>query len=102
VFDRAKILHLGVDGECDALDLASGVNVFSYRCFPDRYTAYGLLRELGKDAVRAVRMLDSETGKWLAAAVEDGKIVGEDFQIPRIAVMMMDMKVPASSWIPGM
>jgi hypothetical protein len=76
--------------------------VFSFGCFPDRYTAFGLLREIGKDKIQAVRMLDSETGKWLAAAVKDGNIVGEDFQIPRIAVMMLDMKAPVSSWIPGM
>jgi len=99
-FDQAKILDLG-QGGCDSVDLASGVNVFSYWCLPDRYRAYELIRELGNDKVKAVRMLDSDTGKWMVAAVVNDEIVGEDFEIPRIAVLMIEMKAPLDSWRPG-
>jgi len=100
-FEQAKILHLGQGGECTAIQLTPGENVFSYRCFPDRYSAYELLREIGVDRIKAVRMLDSETGRWMVAAVVDGSIVGEDFAIPRIAVVMLDMSTAVDNWNPG-
>ena len=100
-FDQAKILDLGQSG-CNPVNLSLGVNVFSYCCFPDRFRAYKLIRHLGMDNLKAVRMLDSDTGRWVAATVVDNRIVGEDFQIPRIAVLMIDMKAPVVSWVPGM
>jgi beta propeller repeat protein len=99
-FDHSKTLHLGQGGECNSIDLALGENVFSYWCFPDRYSAYALIRDLGKDNIRAIRILDSETGRWVVAAVVDDRIVGEDFEISRVSVVMLDMKMPVSSWRP--
>lgn len=99
-FGDMKILDLGTT-ECAAIGLASGTNVFSYSCFPDRFSAYGLIRELGPENVRALRLLDAETGRWVVATVVGGAISGEDFTIPQIAVLMLDMSVPISDWRPG-
>jgi hypothetical protein len=59
------------------------------------------MRGLGAANTNAVRMLESETGKWRMAAVVDDTMVGEDFAIPRTAFVMIDMKTPVSSWVPG-
>ncbi len=99
-FNSSEILDLG-NRQCDTIDLQSGVNVFSYTCFPDGYSAYKMLRELGTGNVNAVRVLNSETGQWQVAAVVDGNIVGEDFSIPPVSVVMLDMNKSVSSWKPG-
>ncbi|MCC7202036.1 MAG: hypothetical protein IT393_05140 [Nitrospirae bacterium] len=99
-FNDTNILDLG-QGTCTDINLAAGANVFSYSCFPDHYSAYNLIRELGTANVRAIRLLDSETGRWEAASVSGGLIVGEDFDIPSVAVVMIDMKVPFGPWRPG-
>jgi beta propeller repeat protein len=99
-FDGSKIIDLGLS-ECGDLILAEGANVFSHACFPDHYTAYALIRDLGLSSVRAVRMLDSDTGFWKVASVVDGNIVGEDFNIPAIAVIMLDMEESVGPWRPG-
>jgi len=99
-FAGGHILDLGY-GACSPIDLAAGVNVFTYTCFPDGYRAYQLIGELGKDKVNAVRMLDSQTGAWRVASVVNGKVVGDNFPIARIAVLMMDMKSATDAWKPG-
>ncbi|MEM6348141.1 MAG: hypothetical protein AAF927_29945, partial [Bacteroidota bacterium] len=60
-FDKAQVLDLGI-GACAEVDLISGVNVVSFSCFPDDYSAYQLLAELGTDTVNAVRVLDAKAG----------------------------------------
>lgn len=99
-FNVSKILDLG-NRQCNAIALQTGVNVFSYTCFPDRYSAYKLLRELGTSNINAIRLLNSETGRWQVATVADGKIVGEDFEIPPVSVVMLDMNSSIPSWKPG-
>jgi beta propeller repeat protein len=99
-FDRKHILDLGA-GACNPLDLGAGLNVFNYTCFPDHYTAYKLMREIGEDKINALRMLNSDTGRWQVVTVVNHKIAGVNFDIPRIAVVMMDMKTPINSWQPG-
>jgi len=99
-FDQAKILDLG-QGGCSPVDLSAGVNVFGFWCFPDHYRAYDLIRELGTAKVKSIRILDSDTGKWMVAAVANNKIVGENFKIPTISVLMIDMVESVSAWIPG-
>lgn len=99
-FDDTQILDLGQNA-CSGVALAAGVNAFSYTCFPDGYSAYDLIRELGVGAVNAVRALDSDTGQWTVASVADGRPVGEDFDIPTISVMMLDMAQTVPSFTPG-
>ena len=99
-FDSAKILDLGL-GACTSLDLGAGTNVFSYSCFPDNYTSYRLIRELGTANVKALRILDAGTGRWRTASVSEGQIVGDDFIIPNIAVVMIEMNTSVGPWSPG-
>jgi len=107
-FLGTRILDLGPNtsspgplGACEAISLAAGTTILSYSCFPDDYSAYDLIREVGLDQVRSVRSLDSETGVWSVAQVEAGSIVGENFRIPRVAVVMLDMALEKNSWKPG-
>ena len=99
-FDDTRILDLGA-GTCGALDLAEGVNAVGYTCFPDGYSAFRLIRDLGLANVSAVRVLDSGAGRWRAALVRGGRIVGEDFPVPRVAVVLLDMSQPLTGWQPG-
>lgn len=99
-FNETHILDLG-QSTCTPLNLAAGVNAFSYSCFPDSYSAYRMIRELGPANVNALRVLDSNTGRWQAAIVNEGVIVGEDFKIPSVAVLMVDLNTTIGPWRPG-
>jgi beta propeller repeat protein len=99
-FSGTTILDLGVSA-CGAMDLGAGVNAVGYACWPDRYSAYKLLRELGLANVSAIRLLDSQTGNWKAATVVDGEVAGDDFDISPVSVLMIEMNTPVTSWKPG-
>jgi hypothetical protein len=45
-------------------------------------------------------MLDSESGRWLVAEVFDGRPVGNDFSIPPVAVLMLDLTNPVNNFKP--
>jgi beta propeller repeat protein len=98
-FPSGQVLDLGVNPDA-ALDLAAGVNILSYTHFPSDYSAYHLLQQIGLGNVRAVRMLDSEGGNWLVAEVRNGAIVGNDFRIPQVAVLMLDLTNAISQFKP--
>ncbi|MFN7137925.1 MAG: hypothetical protein ACK4UN_01155, partial [Limisphaerales bacterium] len=98
-FDNNRVLDLGMTSS-SAVSLDAGINVFSFAQFPNQYTAYRLLQQLGFNNVRAVRMLDSESGLWAVAEARDGKLVGNNFKIPRVAVLMLDMANPVIEWKP--
>jgi hypothetical protein len=89
-FVGAQLLDLGVNAPT-TLNLAAGVNVFSYTHFPSDYSAYQLLHQIGLNNVRALRMLDSAGGNWVIAEVRNGAIIGQDFHIPQVAVLMLDL-----------
>jgi hypothetical protein len=99
-FDGTRILDLGQNA-CDTLNLGMGVNVFGYTCFPRDYTAYALIRELGLAKVKAVRVLDAETGQWKVASVASGAPAGADFEIAPVAVVMIDMNEGVADFKPG-
>ena len=99
-FNNVNILDLG-SGACASLNLEAGANVFSYPCFPDHYSAYKLIREIGTANISSVRVLDSETGRWEVSSVVNGMITGEDFNIPSLAVIMIDMNAAFGPWRPG-
>jgi beta propeller repeat protein len=98
-FDDSRVLDLGVNASA-TVNLASGINVFSYTRFPSQYSAYQLLRQIGLDNARGVRMLDAESGRWAVAEVRNGKLVGNDFAIPNVAVLMLDVTTPVANWKP--
>ncbi len=99
-FHDARILDLGRKG-CAAIDLVDGVNVISYSCFPDGYTAYQLVRELGPANINTLRVLDSRGGQWRSAVVVNGALIGEDFPIMPLSVIMIDSRGDHAGWIPG-
>jgi len=76
------------------------VNVFGYTGFPSGYSAHQMLRQLGLDRVRAIRMLDTRSGQWWSAEVRDGALIGRDFDIPTAAVIWLDMKEAVNDWRP--
>jgi beta propeller repeat protein len=99
-FNETLILDMG-QRSCSDLNLMTGASVFSYACFPDGYSAYRMIREIGASRIKAIRVLASDTGRWQTAAVQNGQIVGEDFKIPTVAVLMVEMNEAAGPWRPG-
>jgi len=100
-FAGASILDFAAS-QCAEQDLSTGLNVLSTTCVPDDYTAQRLVSELGADNVKAVRLLNSQTGRWQVASVNSNShVIGENFNIPPIAVVLIDMNQPVSQWLPG-
>jgi len=98
-FGDQRVLDLGL-GSAGSLNLASGINVFSYTGFPSQYSAYQLLRQVGLANARGVRLLDSQSGNWKVALVTGGSLAGTDFDIPKVAVLMIDMVNPINNFKP--
>ncbi|WP_237712342.1 hypothetical protein [Pedosphaera parvula] len=98
-FDSQRVLDLGVNSS-PTLNLATGINVFSYTRFPSSYSAYQLLRQLGLNNARSVRMLDSQSGRWMVAEAKNGGLIGNDFSIPGVAVLMVDVVNPVNQFQP--
>ncbi len=98
-FANARVLDLGVNNT-GPINLPSGASVLSYPRFPGGYSAYRLLNQLGLATARGVRMLDSESGRWVAAQIQNGRPVGTDFLIPNVAVLMLDLSSPVNNFAP--
>jgi beta propeller repeat protein len=98
-FDDRNVLDLGLN-DAGAINLAAGVNALSYTAFPSQFSAFKLLQQLGLNNVDGVRMLDAESGRWVVAAVENGQLIGEDFRIPNVAVLLLDMAAPVNQFKP--
>ena len=98
-FDAPHVADMG-EGTAGTLSLSAGVNVFGYTGFPQPYSAHRMMRQLGLDKIRAIRMLDTASGQWWAAEVRDGVLVGRDFKIPASAVIWVDMKQAVNDWRP--
>jgi beta propeller repeat protein len=98
-FNDAHILDFA-DSQCKSVDFSLGINTLSSACFPDNYTAYQLLKGIGIARVNALRTLNAETGRWQVATVVNGRIVGEDFKIPRATVVLLDMAQSLNGWQP--
>ena len=98
-FGDQRVVELGLNTSA-ALNLSAGANVFSYAHFPNDYSAYQLLNQLGAANVHAVRMLDSQSGVWTVAEIQNGQPAGRDFPIPNVAVLMLDMANPINNFKP--
>ena len=98
-FNDRDVLDLGLN-DTGAINLAAGVNVLSYTAFPSRFSAFKLIRQLGLNNARAVRMLEAESGRWVVAEVQDGNLAGEDFSIPNVAVLLIDMTSAVNQYKP--
>jgi len=93
------VLDLGVNTST-SIGLAAGANVFSYTGFPDSYSAYTLLQQIGLNNALAVRMLDAESGRWRVAEVQGGSVVGDNFPIPGTAVLMVSVTNAVNQFTP--
>ncbi len=98
-FNSRQVLDLGLNNS-SPLNLAADANVFGYTAFPDGYSAYQLLGQLGLSNALAVRMLDAESGRWRVAEVQNGALVGDNFPIPNVAVVMVGLAHPVSQFAP--
>jgi beta propeller repeat protein len=98
-FVGANVLDLGSDAS-GAISLAQGANVVSYTGFPGGYSAYKFLNQVGIGSALSVRMLDPQTGRWLVAQFQDGHPVGVDFNIPRVAVLVVEMATSVNNFKP--
>lgn len=98
-FGDAYVADMGAAASAP-VDLQVGVNVVSQTDFPQPCTAHRLMRGLGLDNVRALRMLDPASGRWFAAEVRQGQLLGYDFAIPASAVLLVDMQQAVNDWRP--
>ncbi len=98
-FDNMQVLDLGVNNN-GPISLAAGANVFDYTGFPDAYTAFDFLQQLGLNNAQAVRMLDAQSGRWRVAEVQGGAVVGDNFTIPQAAVLMVSVAHSVSKFYP--
>jgi len=98
-FDAPHVADMG-GGAAGEISLSAGVSVFGYAGFPQPYSAHRMVRQLGLDKIRAVRMLDTASGQWWTAEVRDGTLIGRDFKIPASAVIWVDMQQAVNDWRP--
>ncbi|MCF7708995.1 MAG: hypothetical protein K9N52_08865 [Verrucomicrobia bacterium] len=98
-FDARMVLDLGAQS-VEKIDIPAGTSALSYAHFPSGYGAFKLLEQLGLERVKAIRMLDAESGRWLVAEVRDGRPIGHDFRIPKVAVVLINTSEPINQWQP--
>ncbi len=99
-FPAGEVLDLG-PSRTDTLDLPAGISALSHDRFPLGYSAAALIRDLGAGRVQAVRMLDAATGFWRAIEVAaDGRLIGANFPVPPVAVLLIHLKEPVAGWQP--
>ena len=99
-FTSIRVLDLGINNST-ALNLSTGANVFGFTAFPDGYSAWQLLRQLGPANALSVRMLDAQSGLWRVAEVHNGAVIGDDFPIPNVAVLMVNMAQAVNQFVPS-
>ena len=98
-FNTEQVLDLGLNTS-SSINLSPGANVFAYTGYPDAYSAFELLQQIGLDNALSVRMLDSESGRWRVALVQNGGVVGDNFPIPNTAVLMVGMTNAVNQFTP--
>lgn len=101
-FDRVWSSANGLlDGQSiDLGDFYQGQSVTPGARYPDGYSAYQLLSQIGVTNALSVRMLDSQSGLWRVAGVQNGGLIGEDFSIPNVAVVMLNLLSPVNQFTP--
>ena len=98
-FNDARIVDLGA-ASGTPLNLPAGVSAFTHTRLPLGYTGHALVRSLGLANVRGLRVLDADAGQWQLLAVDSGAIVGPDFRVPDIAVVIVDLINAVGTWSP--
>ncbi len=98
-FDQSRLLDLG-DRDTETVNLEAGINAFAYSAFPSGYRVSDLVTQLGWENVNAVRLLDAYSGQWRSIVIEDGTLLGADYPVPEVALLLVDLKVPVTEWRP--
>ncbi len=98
-FGEGRVLDLGVNGEAP-VELDPGINVLAYPHFPSGFRAYDVVDALGMGNVRAIRMLDAESGRWQTVEIRGGRRVGHNFDVPNVAVLLIEMENGVTEWQP--
>ncbi len=99
-FPESQVIELDIPDQTP-VDLPGGLSALSYDRFPLGYSAAAFIRDLGPERVRAIRMLDSQSGFWKALEVNtDGSLLGPNFRIPPVAVVLLDLNEAIPAWEP--
>jgi beta propeller repeat protein len=98
-FNDNRLLDLGDAGN-GPLNLPAGTSAFTRTQLPVNYTGYALARSLGLANLRGLRVLDAEAGQWRTLAVDNGAIIGPDFKVPTVAVVIVDLNTAINGWAP--
>lgn len=98
-FNEGRLLDLGA-ASATPLNLPAGVSAFTHTRLPLGYTGHALARSLGLANVRGIRVLDPQDGNWRMLAVNAGAIVGPDFPVPDVAVVIVELINAVNGWSP--
>lgn len=98
-FNENRIVDLGAASGAP-LSLSAGVSAFTHTRLPTGYTGHALVRSLGLANVREVRVLDADSGEWHLLNINGGAIVGPDFRVPEVAVVIVDLVNAVNNWSP--
>jgi len=78
--------------KCPSISLLPGVNVVGVPCTPLAETAHTFLTAIGDDSmVSSVQTFDTESGRFLTAAYQNGAPVGPNFPIERNHAYLVHM-----------
>lgn len=75
------VLSLSAPGTCPAVPIVAGANYVSLACVPPGFTAQDWVLALGLDKISSIARYDTNTGRWTTLAVDQGSLVGENFEI---------------------
>jgi hypothetical protein len=68
--------------QCEAIDLAAGVNLVSPPCLPTGYSAFAMLQDIGTESVIAgIQRFNADSGRFESATYAGGVPAGSDFLI---------------------
>lgn len=98
-FNDARLVDLGAAAGAP-FNLPAGVSAFTHTRLPLGYTGHALVRSLGLANVRGLRVLDAEAGQWQMLTLDGGVIVGADFRVPDVAVVVVDLVNAVNNWSP--
>lgn len=99
-FGQRNMVDLGPGGT-DSIDLSAGFNAFSHTGIPVNYTAYDLIASLGAENVSSFRFFDAFAGQWRSVEVSEGEqLVGPNFSLPRVSMLVLEMRNAVSEWKP--
>jgi len=96
----SRSLSLAAPVSCTGTTLAAGANYVSLPCVPPGLTARDLIQTFGLAKITSISRYDAFDGRWKAAAVEGGRLVGDDFPIVPGEGYLIYAREPAGPVLP--